>query len=86
LNGTITLGAVAERTEVLAVACCRCERAGRYKVATLIEKYGHACPIPLVLRTLSTECPRRTSISAYDLCGVHCPELPALFMRTPRAG
>jgi hypothetical protein len=33
-----------------------------------------------MLRTLSADCPKRQSVSAYDLCGVHCPELPALFL------
>jgi hypothetical protein len=56
------------------------ERAGRYQVAKLIEKYGAAMPIPALLRTLSAECTKRQSVSAYDLCGVHCPELPALFI------
>ena len=27
------------------------------------------------------ECPKYTSLNAYDICGVHCPELPKLFMR-----
>jgi hypothetical protein len=36
--GSITLGAVAERTAVLAVACSRCEPAGRYRLNTLIAR------------------------------------------------
>ena len=27
------------------------------------------------LRLLSKDCVKRASVSAYDLCGVHCPEL-----------
>ncbi len=38
--GSITLSAVAGRTEVLSIACTRCNRAGRYQLAALIEKYG----------------------------------------------
>jgi hypothetical protein len=34
-EGSITLGEVAEHTAVLAVACSRCERAGRYNLDTL---------------------------------------------------
>jgi hypothetical protein len=45
-SGSITLGEVAARTPVLAVACSRCERAGRYQVAKLVEKYGAELSIP----------------------------------------
>jgi hypothetical protein len=48
-------------------------------VTKLIENYGVALPIPWLLRTLSADCPKRQSQRVYDLCGVHCPELPALF-------
>jgi hypothetical protein len=36
--GSLTLADVADRTDVLAVACGRCERAGRYPLATLIGR------------------------------------------------
>jgi len=81
--GSITLGAVAERTDVLAVACSRCERVGRYPLEGLIAKHGRAFDIPELLRRLSADCPKRTSISHYDLCGIHCPGLPALFGMAP---
>jgi hypothetical protein len=35
MSGSISLGEVAERTAVLAVACSRGERAGRYNLDTL---------------------------------------------------
>jgi hypothetical protein len=73
-SGSITLGEVADRTLVLAVACSRCDRAGQYNLATLIEDYGHALPIPLLLRTLSADCPKRD-----DQRGINCAKLPALF-------
>jgi hypothetical protein len=80
-SGSITLGGVAARSDVLIVACTRCDRAGRYQVVRLIETYGAALPIPLLLRTLSADCPKRESVSHYDLCGIHCPGLPALFRK-----
>ena len=80
MSGSITLAQVAERTAVLAVACSRCDRAGRYSVATLIETYGHALPIPLLLHALSRDCPRQEATSLYGTCGIHCPDLPALFL------
>jgi hypothetical protein len=80
IRGSITLADVAARTDTLAVACSRCDRAGRYPVATLIGRHGGWFTVPALLRILSADCPKRQqSVSAYDLCGVHCPDLPALF-------
>lgn len=84
MSGSITLGDVAQRTAVLAVACSRCDRAGRYPLNTLIARHGADFGVPSLLRMLSGDCPKRASISAYDLCGVHAPELSALFI--PREG
>jgi hypothetical protein len=81
MSGSITLGAVAERTAVLNVACTRCERVGRYNLDVLIARHGPNFGIPMLLRKLAADCPKRKSRSAYDLCGVHCPDLSALFMK-----
>ncbi len=81
-KGPITLGDVAEHTTALAVACNRCERAGRYDLDTLIARHGEGFGIPRLLRLLSKDCVKHASVSAYDLCGVHCPELPGFFLST----
>jgi hypothetical protein len=81
-RGSITLGAVAAHTAVLTVACSRCDRAARYRLDRLIARHGPACGIPDVLRLLSKDCVLRASVKAYDLCGVHCPELPGFFLST----
>jgi hypothetical protein len=52
-SGSITLVAVAERTATLAVACRRCDRAGRYRLDTLIDRHGDNFGIPLRLYVLS---------------------------------
>lgn len=79
--GSLTLAAVAvaERAAVLAVACKRCDRAGRYPLATLIERHGPLFGIPRLLWRLSADCPKRQAVSVYDQCGVRCPDLPRLF-------
>jgi hypothetical protein len=79
MTGSITLGHVAQRAQVLAVACSRCDRAGRYPVDALIARYGAACSVPLLLRRLSADCLKRRTESQYDTCGMNCPDLPALF-------
>jgi hypothetical protein len=40
MSGSITLGDVAEHTTVLAVACSRCERVGRYNLHILMASDG----------------------------------------------
>ena len=67
----------------LNVACSRCDRAGRYKLDVLIARHGPNFGIPMLLRKLASDCPKRKSVSAYDLCGIHCPELSALFLNRP---
>jgi hypothetical protein len=48
-------------------------------MATLIARYGSDFTVQDLLRRLSDDCTKRASISVYDLCGCHCPDLPALF-------
>ena len=78
-GGSITLDQVAAHMPVLVVACSRCDRAGRYNLDTLIARHGPGFGIPALLHVLSEDCPKRQSLSAYDLCGVHCPDLPTYF-------
>jgi hypothetical protein len=82
-GGSLTLADVAARAPILILACSRCERAGQYGLATLIERHGPGFTIPALLQMLSSDCSKRQSISAYDLCGIHGPDLPALFMAGP---
>ncbi len=79
-SGSITLGEAAEHTAVLIVECTRCDRAGKYRLEALIARHGEDFGIPDLLRLLSEDCPKRKSITVYDLCGVHCPELPSFFL------
>lgn len=78
--GFITLGQVAGRTAALEVACRRCERRGRYGTARLVERHGAGTPMPEMRRVLAADCPRWASRSISELCGVHFPELPGLFL------
>jgi hypothetical protein len=78
--GSITLSDVAERTEVLNVACTLPARGGRYHLDSLIARHGPDFGIPLLLRNLSADCLKRESITVHDLCGIHCPDLARLFL------
>jgi hypothetical protein len=58
-SDSITLDQVAAHTAVLAVACSRCDRAGKYGLDTLIARHGPGLGIPELLRLLSDDCPKR---------------------------
>ena len=82
-GGAILLGDVAAKTDTLHVGCKRCNRAGKYKVATLIERHGRSFPIPVLLDELSADCPKRESVTIYDMCGIFCPGLAEVFGISP---
>ena len=83
IGGSLTLGDVAARTPLLAVDCSRCDRAGRYSLTLLSDRYGLDYTIPTLLIELSKDCPRRLSLTVYDRCGCRCPELSQLFLPKP---
>jgi hypothetical protein len=83
VSGSITLADVAAQASILVVACSRCERKGRYPVE-LSTRYGAALSIPHLLARLSADCPKRKDQTAYNNCGMYCPDLPALFRRDGR--
>ena len=79
-RGALVLADLDGRTADLVVACNRCDRAGRYHLAKLIDRHGSAFPLPepaapAVRRLRETGVGQR----AYDRCGAHFPELPGLF-------
>ena len=61
-------------------------QAGRHRLDTLIINHGRRFGIPSLLAKLSVDCPKRQSVSAYDLCGVHAPELSELFLEKTKWG
>ena len=79
-EGPILLRDVAARTDTLKVACTQCERVARYRLESLIAQHGRRFGIPMLLRRLSEDCEKRSTVTAHDLCGVYCPDLPALFL------
>jgi hypothetical protein len=75
--GGFTLAEVADRTDVLTVACSQCDRAERYPLVILMRRHSRIFTIPMLLRELSKGCLQN------DPCGLCCPELPALFTEKP---
>jgi hypothetical protein len=82
---SLTLSDVAAETDVLAVACTRCDRAGRHSLEPLIKRYGAQFSVPNLLRLLSVGCPMRESVSPYALCGIYCLDFPrSALAKAPR--
>src|ERR1700759_2634899 len=52
-------------------ACTQCERVARYRLESLIAQHGRRFGIPMLLRRLSEDCEKRSTVTAYDLCGVY---------------
>jgi hypothetical protein len=79
-SGSMTLGEAAEHTAVLAVGCTRCNRAGKYRLDTLISRHGEDFGVPDLLRLLS-----KIAQSAHPLVPMTCAafiarKLPAFFL------
>ncbi len=82
----IHLGQVADRGAVmLTLACRRCGRSGRIRVAQLLAEWGRFALLADVKGEARADCPRwrKWSPSPYDHCDAHWPELPALLRPFP---
>lgn len=67
--GSISLEQVAAHMAVLAVACSRCDRAGRYPVDALIARHGPGFGVPEVLTLLSGTA-QNANLSAETRCNI----------------
>jgi len=83
-RGSITLGELQGKLEMLVIACHRCERHGRLNVARLIAEHGAGMGLPHLRAVLAGDCPHARAASINDRCGVFYPQLPALFPTRPR--
>lgn len=73
--GARTLGQIAAELDMIEVRCRRCERAGRYRVAGLIERFGADKGLPALGEDLSADCPNRNA-PLYQRCSVYFPNSP----------
>lgn len=64
-----TIGGVP--SSIVHVACSRCPRRGRYQRARLIERYGDAVDLDLLLSAIVGDCPQQRD------CGAHYVDVPA---------
>lgn len=68
----LIFGDIEGKLDVLRVECTRCERKGRYSVATLIEKHGRRGQLDQVRQRPEGDCPRRNANALHERCDVIC--------------
>ena len=62
---------------VVRLACHACPRLGRYRLATLAERFGAPASLADMLQTLSASCPRRQrDPHPGSACRAYYPDLP----------
>ena len=59
---------------VIEIACEKCNRRGRYRRSSLLEKYGPTMVLPDILAELSANCDLRDSVGN-EGCGAYYPAL-----------
>jgi hypothetical protein len=80
VRGSITLGELVGKLDMLEVACHRCERKGRLSLERLIAEHGADTGLPDLWTPLAGDCPRANSTAMHDRCAIHFPQLPPLFI------
>ena len=71
-NGSLSLAEYP--TDMVRLKCNKCNRAGQYRKATLIEKYWRDIPLPDLLHMIGTDCPKMDALGN-DPCGAHYRDL-----------
>ncbi len=76
MTESVSLGELADRLDVLEVQCTKCARRGRYRTATLVERYGRGLALPDLRSKLSVNCEKHAA-AEYERCDVYFPQLKA---------
>jgi hypothetical protein len=74
-DGSIILGDLIGKLDMLRVTCAKCGRKGRYNVRQLVKEFGRDGKLTDWLTRTTADCPRRGSIDISDQCGARCPDL-----------
>jgi hypothetical protein len=75
-EGAITFSDLIGKLDMLRVACPKCGRTGRYRLADLITRYGRDEKVFAFTDDVTATCERRRAHSDSDQCGAICPDLP----------
>ena len=77
-DGSITVSDLVGRLDTLTVACSKCGRHGRYRVARLLKELGPDGRLTEWRAALVADCPRVEAGSHWDACGWQMPDLVGL--------
>jgi hypothetical protein len=83
-RGSITLGELRGKLDMLEVACHRCDRKGRLSLERLISEHGADTGLPDLWVPLAGDCPRAQSTAMHDRCAIHFRQLAGLFLPSTR--
>jgi hypothetical protein len=79
-RGSITLGELVGKLELLEIRCHRCDRHGRVSLARLIDEHGADTGLPDLWQSLASDCVNAGSKALHNRCAIYYPELPGLFL------
>ena len=79
-RGSITLGELHGKLDLLEIECHRCDRHGRVSLASLIDNHGADTGLPDLWETLAGDCQHTRSTAVHNGCAIYYPQLPALFL------
>jgi len=65
-RGSITLGELRGKLDLLEIKCHRCERHGRVSVARLIDEHGADTGLPDLWESLAGDCPNAPTTALYN--------------------
>src|SRR4051812_30369694 len=70
-RGSITLGDMAGKFDMVEIACRRCERTGRLRIDRLIEQHGANMGLPSLCDVLIGDCPKQEAASVGERCSIY---------------
>ncbi len=73
-TGSHTLAEIALRLPMLAVRCTKCDRRGRYRMASLVERYGADFAGPNLREKLSADCEKHAA-AEFERCDLFFPDM-----------
>jgi hypothetical protein len=75
-DGAIIFSDLIGKLDVLRIEYAKCGRAGRYRLADLITRYGRNEKLFAFTAEITANCARKHARSHSDPCGAICPDLP----------
>ena len=80
-RGSITLGELRGKLDLLYIACHRCDRKGRVSVERLIEEHGADTGLPDLWESLAGDCQHARSTALNNRCAIYYPQCRRCFYR-----